>query len=52
MGEAVCDRNCFQCPFPDCVVDEMSYDERKAYREANREKVAARQKAYREANRE
>ena len=67
----VCDHNCFECPFPDCIADDMTAEElkesiardrdtnitperkkRRAYREANREKIADQQRAYREANRE
>ena len=67
----VCDHNCFECPFPDCIAEDMTAEERKesiardrdtnitperkkrrAYREANREKIADQKRAYREANRE
>ena len=67
----VCDHNCFECPFPDCIAEDMTAEERKesiardrdtnitperkkrrAYYEANREKIADQQRAYREANRE
>lgn len=66
----VCDHNCFECPFPDCIADDMTAEERKesiardrdtnitperkkrrAYYEANREKIADQQRAYREARR-
>lgn len=66
----VCDHNCFECPFPDCIADDMTAEERKesiardrdtnitperkkqrAYREANREKIADQKRAYREARR-
>lgn len=72
--ENVCNKDCFHCPFEDCVLDELDHEDykelsaiesdyiapksdiekkaaayRKAYYEANREKVAAQQKAYREA---
>ena len=60
MGAAVCARDCFNCPFPDCIVDEMDADERKAHRDMEKDlmtdpdkkRIAARNKAYREANRE
>ena len=53
----VCNRDCFQCPFPDCVDDRITQEERRAsmIRDSElreRTKVAAAQKAYREANRE
>ena len=67
----VCDHNCFECPYPDCIADDMTAEEwkesiardrdtnitperkkRRAYREANREKIADQQRAYYEANRE
>ena len=57
-----CDRDCFHCPFPDCVEDEMTaedYDEARArdkeilFRKSDKQKkIAAKQKAYYEANRE
>lgn len=27
--QPVCDRDCFHCPYPDCIVDEMSAQERR-----------------------
>ena len=53
----VCNRDCFQCPFPDCVDDRITQEERRAsmIRDSElkeRSKVAAAKKAYYEANRE
>ncbi len=39
----VCDKDCLNCKFDDCI-----YDEWRAYQEKNREKIAAYQRAYRE----
>ena len=57
-----CDRDCFNCPYPDCIEDEMAaedYDEARArdreiiFPKTRKEKqIAAKQKAYREANRD
>ena len=59
---SVCDRNCFECPYPDCIMDELDAEDYKEARRIEREiinprsskqkKIAAYQKAYREANRE
>jgi len=59
---AKCDRNCFACPYPDCVNDEMIADDYRAEREidknflfplsARQRSIAAYQKAYYEANRD
>jgi hypothetical protein len=63
-----CDRDCFNCKFPDCIYDGLEYADyveqaerdkaltetpqkrklaaqRRAYREANKDKVAAQQRA-------
>ena len=60
--EKVCDRNCFECRFADCILDELDYEDYVEMAERDREmrfaeapekkKVAAQQKAYYEANRE
>ena len=57
-----CDRDCFNCPYPDCIEDEMTAEDYDEARERDKEilfrksgkqkKIAAKQKAYREANRE
>ena len=58
--EPVCDKDCLNCKYPDCVYDLLDADD---YREQDkrdryltttpeREKVAAQQRAYYEANRE
>ena len=57
--ENVCNKDCFRCPFEDCVLDELDYED---YKELSaiesdfivqktdmQKKLAARQKAYREA---
>ena len=57
--ENVCNKDCFRCPFEDCVLDELDYDD---YKELSaiesdfivqktdmQKKAAAYQKAYREA---
>lgn len=68
---AICNEDCFHCPYPDCVRDDLTaatYAElaelektiinpptaaqakvaayKRAYREANKEKVTAKQRAY------
>ena len=60
--ENVCNKDCFHCPFEDCVLDELDYED---YKELSaiesdfivqktdiQKKLAAQKKAYREANRE
>ena len=74
---AVCDKDCFNCIYDDCICDELDHADykelaaleseivlpksfsqkrraacQKAYREANKDKVAAYKKAYYEANKE
>ena len=34
---AACNRDCFNCPYPDCIVDEMSADERRIHKELERD---------------
>lgn len=58
--KTVCNRDCFNCPYPDCVLDEpMSAEEYAEAREREEllkdpkaRKLAAKQRAYYEANRE
>ena len=51
MGNtAPCNKDCFHCKFPDCIWDGHDHESQRAYREANKEKIAAQQRAYREAN--
>ncbi len=60
--ENVCNKDCFRCPFEDCVLDEMDHEDYKelsaiesdyiAPKSDIEKKVAAYQKAYYEANRE
>ena len=57
-----CDKDCFHCPYDDCVLDRMDaddYDDIRrierdfiAPRSRRREEIAAKQRAYYEANRE
>lgn len=57
---SVCDKDCFNCPYPDCINDEMDHADYIASAELDRElqqtpkkkKVAAAKRAYYEANRE
>ena len=58
----VCNRDCFNCIFEDCVLDELNHDDYKQSaaiekellfpKSAKQKKIAAGQKAYYEANRE
>ena len=56
----ICNKDCFNCPFDDCINDEMDYEDyvESANRDkdlrstSKRRKVAAQKKAYREANRD
>ena len=58
----ICNKDCLHCPYPDCINDDLDYEDFKAAAELEREiilprtakqrKVAARKKAYYEANRE
>ena len=59
---AVCNKDCFNCPFPDCINDEMDHEdylnsatiEKEIIlpKTAKQKKLAAQKKAYYEANRE
>ena len=71
----VCNKDCFHCPYPDCINDQMDHEDyieaskrdkalrstpkskkvaaqKKAYYEANREKLAAQQKKIKELRKE
>ena len=55
----VCDRDCFNCPFPDCVLETLEAEDYRMQREAaemlktpEQKKIAAKQRAYYEANRD
>lgn len=57
----VCDRDCLNCIYPDCILDEgpdaseyraMAEMDRELFRSYKQKKVAAQKKAYYEANRE
>ena len=59
--EPVCNRDCLNCIFDDCICDEMTHEDYKALRkmdficgakETPDAKIAAYKKAYYEANRE
>ena len=60
MKTPVCNKDCFNCPFPDCINDEMDHEDYIAAAARDKElrstpkskKVAAQKKAYYEANRE
>ena len=62
MTKPVCNRDCFNCVFEDCVLDELNHDDYKQSaaiekellfpQSAKQKKIAAGKKAYREANRE
>ena len=59
---AVCNKDCFNCPFPDCINDEMDHEdyldsaiiEKEIIlpKTSKQKKLAAQKKAYYEANRE
>ena len=55
----VCNRDCFNCPFPDCMLETLEAEDYRMQREAaellktpDQKKIAAKQRAYREANRD
>ena len=62
MTKPVCNRDCFNCVFEDCVLDELNHDDYKQSaaiekellfpQSAKQKKIAAGKKAYYEANRE
>lgn len=57
---AVCDKDCFNCPYEDCINDQMDHEnyresaarEKELFMTPKKRKIAAGKKAYREANRE
>ena len=59
---SICNKDCLHCPYPDCINDDLDYEDYKAAAQIEREiilprtakqrKVATYQKAYYEANRE
>ena len=57
---SICNKDCFNCPYPDCINDCMDHEDYVEAAERDRElrstpekrKLAAQQRAYREANRE
>ena len=61
MMGTVCNRDCFNCVFDDCILEEgpsaeeyrdLARIEKELFATPEKKKVAAQQKAYREANRE
>lgn len=61
MSNKVCDKDCLNCPYPDCINDELDHEDYMAERAleeflrpktARQKQIAAQQRAYREANRE
>ena len=60
MKQPPCDRDCFNCKFPDCIYDGLEYadyveqaERDKALTETpQKRKLAAQQRAYREANKD
>ena len=60
--EISCDRDCFNCKFEDCILDDLNADDYRALsviekeilfpKTAQQKKIAAGKKAYYEANRE
>lgn len=57
---SICNKDCFHCPYPDCIDDDMDHEDYVEAAERDRElrftpekrKVAAQKKAWYEANRE
>ena len=58
---AVCNKDCFNCPHPDCICDDLDAEDYRKAKEIDKllhpqtkhqKKVAAKQRAYREANRD
>ena len=62
LAAPVCDKNCFECPYDDCILDELDAADYKELSMIDREilnpknaaqrKVAAQKKAYREAKKQ
>ena len=62
MIEAVCNRDCFNCPYEDCVVDELTMADRRELKEIDAEfvnpksskqkKIAAKKREYYQANKD
>lgn len=60
MKQRPCDRDCFNCKFPDCIYDGLDYADyieqaeldRALTETPKRKKVAAQRRAYREANKD
>ena len=57
---SICNKDCFHCPYPDCINDDMDHEDYVEAAERDRElrstpekrKIAAQHKAYYKANRE
>lgn len=60
MKKPVCDKNCFNCRFPDCIHDGLDHEDYRQSSERDRiltrtpeqERAASRARAYRAAHRE
>ena len=61
QNKPACDRDCFHCPYPDCILDEEdmfpedwreSQEREKSIRQEGRSKAAAYHAAYYQANKE
>ena len=61
QNKPACDRNCFRCPYPDCILDEEdmspedwreSTERERSIKRAGRSEKAARNAAYYQANKE
>ena len=61
QNKPACDRDCFHCPYPDCILDEddmspeewhESQEREKSIRQEGRSKAAADRAAYYQANKE
>ena len=60
MKQVPCDKDCFNCKFPDCIYDridhadyiEMAERDKSLTETPKRKKLAAQQRAYREANKD
>ena len=59
-ADRVCDRDCFHCPYPDCVVDDITAQEAQELAAINKyltldpkkEKLAAQKRAWYQANKD
>ena len=57
---SICDRDCFHCPYPDCILDQLDYEDYKALddldksltRTKEQDKAAAQKRAWYQANKD